>query len=111
MRKGQRGLLGNQELLRVTFLTSYTPGSDPSSTPHSCYCQRIVILKVLAQTQAVGHTLLIPAIGRQRQVELFEFKASLVYVVSSRTTRIIVRLSRKSTSPQQKSRLLMVLPP
>lgn len=35
IRKGaERGLLGNQELPRVKSLTSYTPDSDPSSTPH-----------------------------------------------------------------------------
>ena len=34
------------------------------------------------------HTPLVPAFGRQRQVDLCEFKASLVYRVSSRTSRI-----------------------
>ena len=31
------------------------------------------------------HTPLIPALGRQRQVDICEFKASLVYRVNSRT--------------------------
>ena len=31
---------------------------------------------------------LIPALGRQRQVDLYEFKASLIYTVSSRSVRI-----------------------
>ena len=31
---------------------------------------------------------LMPALGRQRQVDLCEFKASLVYRVSSRTARV-----------------------
>ena len=33
------------------------------------------------------YTPVIPALGRQRQVGLYEFKASLVYIVSSRTIR------------------------
>jgi hypothetical protein len=32
-------------------------------------------------------TPLIPALGRKKQVDLYEFKASLVYRVSSRTAR------------------------
>jgi hypothetical protein len=35
--------------------------------------------------------LLIPALGRQRQVDLCEFKASLVYRVSVRTVRAAQR--------------------
>ena len=34
---------------------------------------------------------LIPALGRQRQVDLSEFKASLVYKKSSRTPRLLHR--------------------
>ena len=34
-------------------------------------------------------TPLILALGRQRQTDLFEFKASLVYIASSRPTRVI----------------------
>jgi hypothetical protein len=33
------------------------------------------------------HMLLIPAHGRQRQADLYEFETSLVYKVSYRTTR------------------------
>lgn len=29
------------------------------------------------------------ALKRQRQAELFDFKASLIYIVSSRTTRVL----------------------
>jgi hypothetical protein len=36
-------------------------------------------------------TPLIPALGRQRQVDLCEFEASLVYRMSSRTARAIQR--------------------
>jgi flagellar biosynthesis/type III secretory pathway protein FliH len=32
-----------------------------------------------------------PALGRQRQVDLYEFEASLVYKVSSRTARVTQR--------------------
>ena len=35
-----------------------------------------------------------PALGRQRQVELCELKASLVYRVSSRTTRTVSSLPK-----------------
>jgi hypothetical protein len=38
------------------------------------------------------HTLLIPALGRQRR-QISEFEASLVYKVSSRTARAIQRNS------------------
>ena len=42
---------------------------------------------------------LIPALGRQRQADLCEFKASLVYSVSSRTARATQRnpVSKKKT--------------
>jgi hypothetical protein len=35
--------------------------------------------------------LLIPALRRQKQAELCKFKASLTYIVSSRTARVIQR--------------------
>ena len=38
----------------------------------------------------VAHTL-IPALGRQRQADFFEFKTNLVYRVSSRTARATQR--------------------
>jgi hypothetical protein len=37
------------------------------------------------------HALLIPVLGRYRQVDLFTLEASLVYIVSSRTARAIHR--------------------
>jgi hypothetical protein len=37
---------------------------------------------------------LIPAFGRQWQVDLFEFKSSLVYRVSSRIARTIQRKTK-----------------
>jgi hypothetical protein len=44
--------------------------------------------------------LLIPVPGRQRQENLCEFKASLVYVANSRTMRVTVRgsVSNKGTN-------------
>ena len=47
----------------------------------------------------VAHTL-IPALGRQRQADLCEFEASLVYRVSSRTARTVIQ--RNSVSKQTK---------
>ena len=44
---------------------------------------------------------LIPALGRLRQEDLCEFKASLVYIVSSKTARAIQRnqvLKNKQTN-------------
>ena len=41
----------------------------------------------------------IPTLGRQRQAELSEFKASLVYKASSRTIRTVTQ--RNSVSKQQ----------
>ena len=37
------------------------------------------------------------ALGRQNQVDIFEFKASLVYIVSSRTVGTIGRPCLKNT--------------
>ena len=37
------------------------------------------------------HTPLIPALGRQRQVDFCEFKANLVYKASSRTAMVTQR--------------------
>jgi hypothetical protein len=39
----------------------------------------------------VMHTTLIPALGRQRQVDLCEFKANLVYKASSRIAKAMQR--------------------
>jgi hypothetical protein len=42
---------------------------------------------------------LIPALGRQRQASLCEFKDSLVYIVSSRTTRTIKNINKRKKIP------------
>jgi hypothetical protein len=48
---------------------------------------------------------LIPALGRQRQIDLCEFKNSLVYRVSSKTARARKRfcLKKPKPKPQQKN--------
>ena len=44
-------------------------------------------MKLTKQSQAWQHTPLVPALRRQRQVDLCEIKASLVYRASLRTVR------------------------
>ena len=49
---------------------------------------------------------MIPALGRQRQADLSEFEASLVYRVSSRTTRTVTErnpVSKNKTKQNKKS--------
>ena len=54
---------------------------------------RTVLLKKERPTegQAWWHTPLIPALSRQRQEDLGEFKASLVYKMGSRTARAVTQ--------------------
>ena len=47
---------------------------------------------------------LISAFGRQRQVDLCEFKASLVYKASSRTANIEILSQIKQNKTKQKER-------
>jgi hypothetical protein len=52
---------------------------------------------------------LIPALRRQRQEDLYEFEASLVYRVSARTARTTQRnLSRKTSKNKNKNKKLEV---
>ena len=54
--------------------------------------------------QVWWHTPFIPALGRQRQANLCEIKASLVYRVSSRTSRTTQRNPvSKQTNKQTKA--------
>ena len=39
----------------------------------------------------MGHTPLLPALGRQKQEDFCEFEANLTYIVSSRTARATQR--------------------
>jgi hypothetical protein len=50
---------------------------------------------------------LIPALGRQRQADSYEFGASLVYRVSSRTTRAIQRNPVLKNKRKKKIQLLI----
>ena len=56
---------------------------------------------------SVWYTSLIPALGRQRQVDLREFKASLVYRMSSRTDSKATEkpcLEKKQTNKKKKKK-------
>jgi len=60
---------------------------------------------------SVGHTPSIPALRRQRQVDLYyEFEASLVYRVSSRTARgtqrdLVLKKQKTKTPKNKKTRM------
>ena len=45
---------------------------------------------------------LIPALGRQRQADLCEFKASLVYIGNSRRAKAVIQTNPVSTPPHKK---------
>ena len=57
---------------------------------------------VPGRCQVRWHTLSVPALGRQRQVDLCELEASLVYKVSSRTARAVTQ--RNPVSKEKKKR-------
>ena len=52
---------------------------------------------------------LIPALARQRQVDLWEFEASLVYKVSSRTARAVKQRNPVLKNKKQKQSTFTVL--
>ena len=52
--------------------------------------------------QAVWCTPLIPALGRQRQVELSEFEVSLVYKASFRTAKAVTQKNLVLKHPRKK---------
>jgi hypothetical protein len=54
------------------------------------------------------HTSLIPALRRQRQADLYEFKASLVYRVSSRTARTSQRNPVSEKKKKKKCRSYVI---
>ena len=66
----------------MSISCALAPGLGPSQKP---------ILKATIRPQAWRYAVLISALGRQRQAELCEFEASLVYRVSSRTSKITYR--------------------
>ena len=54
------------------------------------------------------------ALGRQRQVDFYEFEASLVYGASYRTARAVTQrnlVSNKQTNKQKQNMLVVVSPP
>jgi hypothetical protein len=52
---------------------------------------------------------LIPELGRQKQVDLYEFKANLVYTVSSRTARGTQRNPTLKNNNNQRTVLISLL--
>jgi hypothetical protein len=46
------------------------------------------LLKKKAKNQNPYNTLLIPILGRQRQIDFYKFKASLVYIISPRLAKV-----------------------
>jgi hypothetical protein len=62
---------------------------------------------VPGRCQVRWHTLSVPALGRQRQVDLCELEASLVYKVSSRTARAVTQrnfVSKQNKIPLEKQK-------
>jgi hypothetical protein len=66
------------------------------------------MLEIKTETsQAWWHITLFPALGRQRQADVCEFKASLVYRVISRTARAT---QRNPVSQQQTNNKSQIFP-
>ncbi|EGV96880.1 Forkhead-associated domain-containing protein 1 [Cricetulus griseus] len=61
--------------------------------------------KIGQLTGSGGCTLLIPVLGRQRQVDLYEFKASLLYRMSSRTARATQETLSQKTKKKKEIRI------
>lgn len=55
------------------------------------------MVRSLYLSSVVVHTL-VSALGRPRQVELYEYEVSLVYTVNSRLARVTYSVSSKLTS-------------
>jgi hypothetical protein len=65
-----------------------------------CY----VIKKDPGKLDGGGTKPLIPGTGRQRQTDHHEFKASLVYIASSRTAKVIQRNSYLTNKTKPKTK-------
>ena len=71
-----------------------------------------VFLKVKTKIQAgCGSAPIVPALGRQRQADLCEFQASLVYIMSSGTAKTIERdpVTNKQTNKHTNTQKLILL--
>ena len=67
----------------------------------------VSFVSFLVATKLWQHTPLIPALGRQREVDFIEFKTSLIYRESSRTARTSQRnpvLDTKISSQKKRNR-------
>lgn len=75
----------------------YIPGPDPVISLSNIRNNKNFLVQVLFYNLVklvcinLWHILLIPALSRQRQVGLYEFKARLVFIVSFRTASTIYR--------------------
>jgi hypothetical protein len=61
-----------------------TPSPRQNMLPHSC---QVIHVQKLTMQPGGGCELLILVLGREKQMQLCEFKASLTYIVNSRTAR------------------------
>ena len=64
--------------------------------------------KTKTQQPPKESTLLIPTVGRQRQGDLYEFKDSLVYIVSSRSSKDYTVRSRKKKIKKGKKKTFLI---
>ena len=68
----------------------YTTGLvRADTTAVNSYVQLLCFVKKIVSAGWEGHMPLIPALRKQKQVDLCEFEVSLVYIASSRTARAI----------------------
>jgi hypothetical protein len=68
----------------------YTTGLvRADTTAVNSYIQLLCFVKKIVSAGWEGHMPLIPALRKQKKVDLCEFEASLVYIASSRTARAI----------------------
>ena len=67
---------------------------------HMCMWSPEAGIKDLPHSQAWQHMSLVLALGRQRQEDRYDFEASLVFKVSSRT----VRLEHRETCLEKKNK-------
>ena len=81
--------LSRRHCLQRTSVESIVGHLMPSSGLHICTCSHKCTNT--HRGWAVWRTPLIPALWRQRQVDLCEFEASLIYRVSSRTAKVTQR--------------------